>query len=213
MKVAKPVRERAEGFRVGAVDIVRIATLPIGSDHRPAGRRCSAAAARGTEVGQLLDRPGLAARRRPARLDGVAGRARAQEWRDDQQIRPAVDTARDRARLLVAQISQRHVVVTFCRQPALTLLCPWRTSRWLRVAQLHPLLRVDVAFSPIANDHHLLNGNGPSGSFLPAISSTRSFGMSTPAAVVNGKVPGKRGLTSSNLKTPSAARLNCTFAT
>jgi hypothetical protein len=37
--------------------------------------------------------------------------------------------------------------------------------------------------------------------------------MSMPAAVVSGKVPGKRGLISSSLKMPSAARLNWMLAT
>jgi hypothetical protein len=37
--------------------------------------------------------------------------------------------------------------------------------------------------------------------------------MSMPAAVVNGKAPGKRGLISSSLNMPSVARLNWTLAT
>jgi len=57
------------------------------------------------------------------------------------------------------------------------------------------------------------NGSGPSGIGVPSASPIASRGMSTPAPIVSGIVPGKRALTSSRAGSPSAAPLTCTFAT
>ena len=55
--------------------------------------------------------------------------------------------------------------------------------------------------------------SGPSGIGVPSASPIASRGMSTPAAMVSGIVPGKRALTSSSAGSPSASTLTCTLAT
>jgi hypothetical protein len=50
--------------------------------------------------------------------------ARAQERRDDQQVRLAVDTSGHGARLLPSQVGQRHVVVACYRQTGIGCTLP-----------------------------------------------------------------------------------------
>lgn len=191
VKVTQPAGKCSKRLGVRPVDIVRIALTPIGIDPGPPIRRSRASTSGRTEIGELLNGPRLASRRRPFLPEGIGGLSGPQIRGYDKQIGLSLDLPCQGPRLLQAKFRQRDVAITVGWQAGIRGALPvpdkpgqrWWHSAFHSAASKKCSVQYRTTISS-------LNGINRSGTGLPMSSSTISFGMSIPAAVVRGKVPG-----------------------